>query len=100
MSKKKRWRPPRKKGALRNKILMFACLLLVPTILGGACGTVQYLIPRTRTFGVDQPADENRTATAPTLQRQSLTGAVTGGVLGIVACGVAAWATRPKKKKW
>ena len=78
MSSRKRRRSPRKMS-LRAKVVVYACLLVVPTVLGGACGALQHLVPARRTFGQSQQTDEPSDDITAAVVQRCLTGAATGG---------------------
>ena len=99
MSSRKRRRSPLQKHRLRNKLLLYGCLLLVPMILGGACGVVPYLVPERRTFGDSEEAERAARDEQPALGQHCLIGAAVGGVVGAGACGVVTWASRQKKRR-
>ena len=100
MSSRKRRRSPVKKRRLRDRLMLYACLLLVPTILGGACGVLPHLMPERKRFGDSQQDDRAAGDRTPTMKQHFLTGAATGSVIGAAACVVVTWAGRQKKKKW
>jgi hypothetical protein len=87
------------KHRLRNKLLLYGGLLLVPMILGGACGVIPYLVPEQRTFGESEEAERAARDKKPALGRHCLTGAAVGGIVGAGACGVVTWANRKKKRR-
>ncbi|MFQ5805915.1 MAG: hypothetical protein ACE5I3_05640 [Phycisphaerae bacterium] len=98
MSSRKRRRSPVRKHRLRDRLVLYACLLLVPTVLGGTCGVLPHLVPERRTFGDSQEADRAARDKRPALGQHCLTGAATGGVLGAAASIVYTWASRQRKR--
>lgn len=98
MSSRKRRRSHVKKRRLRDRLLLYACLLLAPAVLGGACGVVPHLMPERKTFGESAEADQVARDKRPALTRHCLTGAATGSIIGAGACVVVTWASRQKKR--
>jgi hypothetical protein len=84
---------------LRFKLVICACLLVAPTVLGGACGAANHLLPKRSRFGEAAPVQPTSQENAPTITQACLTGAAAGGVIGAAACIAFAWAGR-QKKRW
>ena len=99
MSSRKRHRVP-KKLSLRARILIYACLLVAPTALGGACGALTLATPPRATFGDARTNSASQPTTAPNLVRSTTLGATGGGIVGVLACIAYTWASRQKKKTW
>jgi ABC-type Fe3+ transport system permease subunit len=99
MSSRKRSRSPRQRS-LRFKLLVFACLLLGPPVIGGACGAVSQLLPTRRSFGNPGQTAQTQPSSAPAYEQSGLTGVVTGAVVGVAACIAYGLASRHKKRPW
>lgn len=99
MSSRKRRRVPKKLG-FWTKLAVYTCFLLIPTLFGGACGALHYLMPARRSFGESMRVEKTEHDTATETVKRCLTGAGTGAILGIGGSVLFAWASRPKKKKW
>jgi hypothetical protein len=99
MSSRKRRRSPVSKHRLRNRLVLYACLLLVPAVLGGACTILPHLLPARTTFGGSQQPDTAAADKKPALKRQCLIGASVGGAIGAAACVAVTWASRQKKRR-
>lgn len=97
MSSRKRRRSP-KKRSLRFKLVVYACLLMAPTVIGGACGAAQHVLPTRSRFGDRQQVEQTPPATTRTVKQGCLTGAATGGIVGVAACIAYGWARRQKKR--
>lgn len=99
MSSRKRRRSASRKQKLRTRLLIYACLLVLPAGLGTACGAVQHLMPRRKTFGQNQQVETTTQDSTPSIKQGCLTGGITGGLLGAAACAAYTWASRQKKRR-
>jgi len=100
MSSRKRHHSRYKKQKLTTRLLIYASLVVIPAVLGGACGSVHYLLPKRKVFGrspEDVPTSQE--SAPPGLTRGALTGAVAGVLLGGLACGAYTWASRPRRRR-
>jgi hypothetical protein len=99
MSSRKRYHGP-KKTRLRARLIIYACVLLAPMLLGGACGAFSLVSPQRKTFGDARHGDEPQKVTTAQVVHNGLIGVGVGAAIGVVACLAYTWSTRQKKPKF